>query len=185
MRCMTQLAGVMGRNRRFAEEGGYVGAVVVPRLRVAVVTCLDPRVDPAWVLGLRLSEAIVIRNVGGRITDEVVRELAYLGVLSDTLRPGEGGPLFEVAVMHHTQCGAGGLADAGVRERYAALIGVEDPDVLRAGAVVDPVETVRTDVARLRGAPELQGRHPVSGHVYDVTTGLVRTVDDFGLAVPS
>lgn len=181
---MTQLAEALGRNRKFAEAGGHEGAVVVPRLRVAVIACLDPRVDPAHVLGLELSEAIVIRNVGGRVTDEVVRELVFLGVLADTLMPGDG-PLFEIAVMHHTQCGAGALADAGFRARYAERIGVEDPDALREGAVVDPVETVAADVARLRSAPQLAGRHPISGHVYDVTTGLVRTTDESGVVAPS
>lgn len=183
---MTQLAEVLGRNRRFAEEGGYEGAVVVPRLRVAVIACLDPRVDPAHVLGLELSEAIVMRNVGGRVNDEVVRELVFLGVLADTLMPGGEGPLFEIAVMHHTQCGAGALADAGFRGRYAERIGVEDPEALREGAVVDPVETVAADVGKLLGAPQLKGRHPISGHVYDVTTGLVTTVcDESAVTVPS
>jgi carbonic anhydrase len=175
---MTQLAEALERNRVFAAEGGHEGAVVVPRLRVAVITCLDPRVDPAYVLGLRLSEAIVVRNVGGRVTREVVEELAFLGVLADVLMPGDGGPLFEIAVVHHTQCGAGALADDGFRRRYAERIGVEDPEALRAGAVVDPHVTVAADVEKLRGAPELDGRHPVSGHVYDVTTGLVTTIRD-------
>jgi carbonic anhydrase len=183
MRCMTQLATLLERNRVFAAAGGHEGAVVVPRLMVAVVTCLDPRVDPAHVLGLELSEAIVIRNVGGRVTNEVVDDLAFLGVLSDTLRLDDGGPLFEIAVLHHTQCGAGALADDGFRRRYAERIGAPDPDALRAGAVVDPEATVAADLARLRAAPQLRGRHPLSGHVYDVTTGLVRTVADESAAV--
>jgi carbonic anhydrase len=173
---MTQLATLLERNRVFAAAGGHEGAVVVPRLMVAVVTCLDPRVDPAQVLGLELSEAIVIRNVGGRITNEVVDDLAFLGVLSDTLRLDDGGPLFEIAVLHHTQCGAGALADDGFRRRYAERIGAPDPDALRASAVV-------ADLARLRAAPQLGGRHSLSGHVYDVTTGLVRTVADESAAV--
>jgi carbonic anhydrase len=189
MRCMTQLtpsfASALERNRVFAEGGGNEGAVVVPRLRCAVVTCLDPRVDPAWVLGLELSDAIVIRNVGGRVTREVVEELAFLGVLADTLRPGEDGPLFEIAVMHHTQCGAGALADAGFRERYAERIGVADPEALRAGAVLDPRATVVEDVGKLRAAAAVSDRHPISGHVYDVTTGLVTTVDESGTLAPS
>jgi carbonic anhydrase len=178
MRCVTQLAEVLERNRRFAEVGGHEGAVVVPRLRVAVIACLDPRVDPAHVLGLELSEAIVIRNVGGRVTEDVVEQLAFLGVLADTLMPGDGGPLFEIAVVHHTQCGAVALNDDGFRRRYAERIGAPDPDALRAGAVVDPAETVGADVGKLRDAPQLKGRHPISGHVYDVTTGLVTTVRD-------
>ena len=59
------------RNRAFAAAGGHEGAVVFPNLRLFVITCLDPRVDPAHVLGLGLSDAIVVRNVGGRVTPEV------------------------------------------------------------------------------------------------------------------
>lgn len=182
---MTQLDALMERNRRFAEAGGHEGAVVMPRLQVAVITCLDPRVDPAHVLGLHLSEAVVIRNVGGRVTDQVVREVAFLGVLADTLRNEEDGLLFEIAVMHHTQCGAGALADDGFRRRYAERIGGVDPEGLRQGAVVDPRTTVADDLRKLREAPELRGRHPVSGHVYDVATGLVTTIDGSGVVAPS
>jgi carbonic anhydrase len=185
MRCMTQLAEALERNRVFAAGGGHEGAVVVPRLRAAVLTCLDPRVDPAHVLGLQLSEAIVIRNVGGRVTRDVIEQLAFLGELADTLLPGDGGPLFEIAVMHHNQCGAGALADEGFRTRYAERIGAPDPDALRDGAIVDPRETVAVDVARLRDAAELRGRHPISAHVYDVTTGLVTTIDELAPVAPS
>jgi carbonic anhydrase len=173
---MTQLAAALERNREFAAAGGHEGAVVVPRMRVAVITCLDPRVDPAYVLGLRLSEAIVIRNVGGRITPDVIDQLAFLGTLADTLMPDAEGPSFEVAIVHHTQCGAGALADDGFRRRYAERIGAPDPDALAGGAIVDPAQTVAADVEKLASAPELRGRHPLSGHVYDVTTGLVTTV---------
>ena len=92
------------RNRAFAAAGGHQGAVVFPNLRLFVITCLDPRVDPAHFLGLRLGDAIVVRNVGGRVTPEVINDVAFIGQLAENMLP--DGPLFEVAVIHHTQCGS-------------------------------------------------------------------------------
>jgi carbonic anhydrase len=66
----------LARNRAFASAGGHQGAVVFPNLRLFVITCLDPRVDPAHFLGLDLSDAIVVRNVGGRVTTEVINDVA-------------------------------------------------------------------------------------------------------------
>ena len=85
------------------------------------------------------------------------------------------GPLFEAAVIHHTQCGAGALADDTFRHRYAERIGTEE-SALRDHAVLDPTATVVRDVERLRSAPAISPRVMVSGHVYDVVTGLVETV---------
>jgi carbonic anhydrase len=161
------------RNRAFAAAGGHEGAVVLPNLRLLVITCLDPRVDPAYVLGLELSDAMVVRNVGGRVTDEVVGDVAFIAQLVENALP--DGPLFEVAVVHHTQCGAGAFADEGFRHIHAERTGRPEED-LRERAVIDPAETVRRDVDRLRGAPAIPDRVAVSGHVYDVTTGLVQTV---------
>src|ERR671932_615791 len=106
---MTGIESVLDRNGAFAAAGGHEGAVVFPSLRLFVVTCLDPRVDPAHFLGLSLSDAMVVRNTGGRVTPEVVNDVAFIGQLAETIRP--DGPLFEVAVIHHTQCGTSALAD--------------------------------------------------------------------------
>jgi carbonic anhydrase len=161
------------RNRAFAAAGGHQGAVVFPNLRLFVITCLDPRVDPAHFLGLRLSDAMVVRNVGGRVTPEVTNDVAFIGQIAETLLP--DGPLFEVAVIHHTQCGAGALADDTFRRRYADRIGAEE-STLREHAVLDPAATVTSDVERLRSAPAIPRRVTVSGHVYDVVTGVVQTI---------
>jgi carbonic anhydrase len=161
------------RNRTFAAAGGHEGAVVFPNLRLFVITCLDPRVDPAHVLGLGLSDAIVVRNVGGRVTQEVINDVAFIGQMAEIMLP--DGPLLEVAVIHHTQCGAGALADDGFRRRYAERIGA-DESILRERAVLDPIATVTHDVERLRSAGAISPRIAVSGHVYDVVDGLVQTV---------
>src|SRR5436190_2825707 len=161
------------RNRVFAAAGGHQGAVVFPKLGLFVITCLDPRVDPAHFLGLGLSDAMVVRNVGGRVTPEVINDVAFIGQLTENLLP--DGPLFEVAVIHHTHCGAGALADDTFRHAYAERIGAEESG-LREHAVLDPMATVTRDVERLRSAPAISPRVTVSGHVYDVVTGLVETV---------
>ena len=163
----------LARNRRFAAAGGHHGAVVFPKLGLFVITCLDPRVDPARFLGLGLSDATVVRNVGGRVTPQVIDEVAFIGQIAESLLP--DGPLFEVAVIHHTQCGAGALADDAFRRRYAERVGV-DESTLHDRAVGVPAVTVLTDVERLRRAAAIPARVGVSGHVYDVATGLVETI---------
>jgi carbonic anhydrase len=165
------------RNRAFAAAGGHEHAGIFPDLRLLVITCLDPRVDPAHFLGLALGDAIVIRNVGGRVTREVLNDIAFIAQIASGAIP--DGPLFEVAVVHHTQCGAGAFADDAFRRRYAERIGVEE-STLRGHAVLDPPATVEQDVARIRSAGAIPSRVVVSGHVYDVASGLVETVISAG-----
>jgi carbonic anhydrase len=161
------------RNRQFAAAGGHVGAVVMPTLRTFVVTCLDPRTDPAHFLGLDLSDAMVVRNVGGRVTQEVVNDVAFIGQLVEAAIP--DGPLFEVAVIHHTQCGAGALANDTFRHKFAERTG-GDEESLRHRAVIDPAVTVAEDVQLLRSARSISPRVRISGHVYDVLSGIVTPV---------
>jgi carbonic anhydrase len=169
----ANIEAALERNRAFAAAGGHHGAVVFPDLRLFVITCLDPRVDPAHFLGLGLGDAMVVRNVGGRVTPEVIKDVAFIGQLAETALP--DGPLFEVAAIHHTQCGTGALADDTFRRRYAQRIAVEESTLLEH-AVLDPSATVTRDVERLRSAPAISPRVTVSGHVYDVLTGLVQTL---------
>ena len=168
-----RIASALARNREFAAAGRHEGAVVFPALGLFVITCCDPRTDPAQFLGLGMSDALVVRNVGGRVTPEVINDVAYLGQLGESFMP--DGPLFEVAVIHHTQCGTGALADDGFRRKYAERIGADESS-LREHAVLDPAATVAHDVALLRTSPAISPRVSVSGHVYDVVTGLVETV---------
>jgi carbonic anhydrase len=173
METIDRLGTALERNRVFAAEGGQEDAVVFPRLRLFVITCLDPRVDPAHFLGLSLGDAVVVRNVGGRVTPEVINDVAFIGQMVEAAVP--EGPLFEVAVIHHTQCGSGALADGTFRRRYAQRIGAPESS-LRESAVLDPTATITRDVELLRSAPAISERVTVSGHVYDVVTGLVETV---------
>ena len=119
------------------------------------------------------SDAIVVRNVGGRVTPEVINDVAFISQLAENVLP--EGPLFEVAVIHHTQCGTAALADDTFRRRYAERIGA-DESTLQHKAILDPAATVMSDVEHLRSAVAISPRITVSGHVYDVVTGLVETV---------
>jgi carbonic anhydrase len=172
-RSLTGIESALARNRAFAAAGGHEGASLFPSLGLLVVTCLDPRVDPAHLLGLELGDALVIRNNGGRITPQVIDDLAYVSQLAETARP--QGDLFEVAVIHHTQCGAARLADDAFRDQYAERIGADESS-LRDYAILDPAATVARDLELLRSADSISPRISFSGHVYDIATGLVETV---------
>lgn len=164
---------LLGRNRAFAADGVHEGVPIMPRRRVFLITCLDPRVEPAGFLGLEPGDAMVVRNAGGRVTPEVLRDLAFICALAERQIP--EGPLFEAAVIHHTDCGTHFLADEGFRRGFAARTGAGEAD-LEQHAVVEPERTVRADVERVRACLWLSGRISVSGHVYDLDSGLIRTV---------
>src|SRR5512142_84319 len=175
---MTRMTALLERNERFART--YTApALGLPSAQMVVVSCLDHRVDPAIVLGLELGAAPVIRNAGGRVTQAVVEDIAFLAFLAGQLFGGQlaDDSLFEVAVIHHTQCGTGFLADPGFRDQAAAATGVAAA-ALEAAAVTDPHVTVKADVERLLSSPLIPPRVSVSGHVYDIATGRVTTALD-------
>lgn len=130
-----------------------------PGRRLAVVTCMDTRIDPLAVLGLSPGEAHIIRNAGGRVTEDVLRSLALstrvLGV--DT-----------ILVMQHTKCGMAGTTDEALRE----LTGAPLPFL----AIDDHEATLREDVGILAGTAYLSSVERVAGAIYDVDTGLVSDV---------
>ena len=172
---MSHLGPLLERNRVFAATTARreLGTMMAPRQPVMVITCLDPRLDPAAVLGVQLGDALVVRNAGGGVTRAVIEDVAFISYMGEQMNP--DGPLFEVAVIHHTQCGTQALANGDFRGAFARRTGIAEADLARQ-AVLDPIVTVSADVERLLSAPEVSPRITVSGHVYDVETGLVSTV---------
>jgi carbonic anhydrase len=173
---MSNIDHLLDRNRAFAGTDARRDVPVLPflpRQGLYIVTCIDCRVDPAQILGIEIGDALVQRNIGGRVTPAVIQDIAYAAYLVETKAP--QGPWFEVAVIHHTDCGSTLLADDELRHGYAQRIGV-DERTLAETPVLDPARTVRTDVQRVLWAAEIPPHVPVSGHVYDVETGLVATV---------
>jgi len=176
---LSNIAPLLDRNRAFAGDPGARQGMprlpFIPNLNLYIVICIDPRVDPAEILGVRLGEALVQRNIGGRITPAILRDIAYVGYLVDTKAP--EGPYPEVAIIHHTDCGSTLLADDELRHGFAQRIGT-DERTLADTPVLDPARTVQTDVHRVLWAQGISQKIPVSGHVYDVDTGLVTTIVD-------
>jgi carbonic anhydrase len=171
---MADIDPLLDRNKHFATTHAYQGGPIYSRRRVYVITCLDPRTDPAEFLELELGEAAVIRNAGGRVNEAVIEDLAFITYLFETvLKP--DGPLFEVAVIQNNKCGTSYLADADFRHNFATHVG-GDEAALAAQAVSDPVQTVQHDVELLRSSTALSTKITVSGHVYDVDTGVITTI---------
>lgn len=172
---MTLFDPLLSRNIDFAATSAHVGLTPTPRHQVFLVSCIDSRVDPALLLKLEIGDALVLRNAGGRVTDEVIQEIAFIGAVTDMMAGEDTPATFEVAVLHHTGCGTGFFADDGFRNAFASKTGA-DGDQLLASAVIHPEETVRADVELLRGSDLLPAHVVVSGHVYDVDTGIVETI---------
>jgi carbonic anhydrase len=174
----SRMSPLLEHNEQFARTYTPV-PLGMPAAQVIVITCLDHRVDPAITLGLKLGDAPVLRNAGGRVTEAMIEEIAYLAYLGRRMSGGQvaGDRSMEVAVIHHTQCGTGFLVDPAFRREASEATGV-DEQTLEASAVGDPHTTVAIDVKRLLTSPLLPPTMRVSGHVYDVETGRVTTLAD-------
>jgi carbonic anhydrase len=127
------------RNATFAASGAFHGLPFPTDPALRVIGCVDSRVDPSDVLGLKLGEAVIMRNVGGRVAPEALRSWALLGHLSAGQSPIRG----HLAILHHTDCGIRRLAS--YPEQLAALFEIPVAE-LESKAVEDPYASVRIDV---------------------------------------
>jgi carbonic anhydrase len=177
---MSNLDYLLQRNKEFAAQQSAAGALMpslpraMPKVKAVIIGCADMRVDPAHVLGIKPGEAVVLRNIGGRITPGLLEELGLLGRIGEVAGeiPGGGGE-FHLIVLQHTDCGITRLTgDAG---KLAHYFQIQEGD-LKAKAVTDPRAAVAGDVAALRAIPALPGAWLISGLVYDVATGLIEVV---------
>jgi carbonic anhydrase len=177
---MNTLDSMLERNKDFAAQQSAEGTLMpwlpraMPHVKAIIVGCADMRVDPAHVLGITPGEAVVIRNIGGRITPGLLEQLGLLGRIGEVAgkAPGGGGE-FHLIVLQHTDCGITRLAgDPAKLTRYFQI----DEADLKAKAVTDPRAAVAVDVASLRSIPVLPGEWLISGLVYDVETGRVEIV---------
>jgi carbonic anhydrase len=157
---------LLRRNAAYAEEFAAGELPSPPSLQLAVVACMDARLDLHRILGLREGDAHVIRNAGGVVTDEVIRSLAISQHKLGTR---------EVILIQHTKCGMEALdeeAFAGQLEEHSAGAAREWPI-----AAFEEVETsVRSSIERLRENPFLLHRDQIRGFVYEVETGRLREV---------
>jgi carbonic anhydrase len=154
-------------DRAAAHADGFDGAdrPAPPALKVAVVACMDARLDPARVLGLEPGDAHVIRNAGGVVTDDVIRSLAISQRKLGTR---------EVVLVHHTRCGMLTLTEDGFRAELHEDTGLRP--TWPAEAFDDLDTSVRESLARVAASPFLPHKDDVRGFVYDVDTGRLREV---------
>jgi carbonic anhydrase len=177
---MSILDHILARNKDFAAQQSSAGTLMpslpqaLPNVKAIVIGCADMRVDPAHVLGLEPGEAVVIRNIGGRITPGLLQQLGLLGRIGQVAGeiPG-GGEEFHLIVLQHTDCGITRLA--GDPDMLAQYFQIPDTDV-ETRAVADPRAAVAIDVATLRKIPALPRGWLLSGLVYDVATGLAEVI---------
>jgi carbonic anhydrase len=161
------------RNAAFAADGFHPDLKMLPSRKTMIIGCVDPRVDPMDVLKLEPGEAVVIRNVGGRINPALFETLAVLRAVSKSAGQdlGDG---WNLIVLHHTNCGIVGCYHHAP-DLLAKLMGVE-AEALDALAITDPYRAVAIDVEKLRADPQIPARFTVTGLVYDTATGRIETV---------
>jgi carbonic anhydrase len=166
MEFIEQLA---GRNARFAETAFVPDLKMMPSTGTIVVGCVDPRVDPAAILGLEQGEAAVIRNVGGRVTKNLIETLDVLRAVAQAA--GRPGGVRNLILLHHTDCGIIGCYHQAP-EVLARHMGVEVGE-LEDLAITDPYKAVARDISTLAANEQIAGATVVTGLVYDVATGLI------------
>lgn len=177
---MSHLDYLLQRNKEFAARQSAEGTLMpslsraMPHVKAVIIGCADMRSDPAHVLGIQPGEAVVLRNMGGRITPGLLEQLGLLARIGQIVGeiPGGGGE-FHLVVLQHTDCGMTRLA--GEPARLAHYFQIQESE-LKTKAVTDTRAAVAADVAALRAIPALPGAWLLSGLVYNVATGLVEVV---------
>ena len=177
---MNSLDLMLQRNKDFAAQQSAAGTLMpslpqaLPNVKAIIIGCADMRVDPADMLGIKPGEAVVMRNIGGRITPGLLEQLGLLGRIGEVAGkiPGGGGE-FHIIVLQHTDCGITRLV--GNPAMLAHYFQIPEAE-LKTKTVTDPRAAVAADVALLRAIPALPSEWLMSGLVYDVATGLAEVV---------
>ena len=162
---MTITDDLLANNEAYASSFDKGDLPMPPGKRVAVLACMDARLDPARVLGLEEGDAHVIRNAGGVVSEDAVRSL----VISQRLLGTE-----EIVLIHHTDCGMLTFTDDAVKADIEADVGYRPSFALESFPDVDT--DVRQSIARIRANPFIPRTDTVRGFVYEVETGRLREV---------
>jgi carbonic anhydrase len=161
---MTVIDELLAHNRLYVDRHGHRELATSPKLHLAVLTCMDSRLDLFGALGLELGEVHLVRNAGGIATDDAIRSLLLSQRLLGTT---------SVMVIHHTRCGLETFDEETLQRDLTAAFGVRPP--FRLGAYRDVDEDVRSTVGALRGSPFVDGSE-IRGFVFDVDDGELREV---------
>ncbi len=155
----------LANNAKYASQFDKGEAPSPPAKRVAVVACMDARIETGRLLGLAEGDAHVIRNAGGVVTDDVLRSLLISQRLLGTR---------EIILIHHTDCGMTTFKDDDVKAQIEAETGLRPAFALEA--FPDEEEDVRQSIRRIEACPFIPVKDSIRGFVYDVKTGLLSEV---------
>jgi carbonic anhydrase len=163
---MAVLPELLQANQQYARQFAKGNLPMPPARHVAILTCMDARLDPAQFLGLQEGDAHVIRNAGGRASEDALRSLVISQQLLGTN---------EVVVIHHTDCGMLTFTNEQLRQKLRRDLNADASDVDFL-PFSDLEDSVRRDVATVRNSPLIPDNITVSGFIYDVRTGRLREV---------
>ena len=158
---------VLAGNRRFVESYHQPGMSGRAAKHLALITCMDSRIDPLAVLGMTSGDMKILRNAGARVTDDVLRTLVLATYLLDVNR---------VIVMPHTDCRMAKSTEAEVHESILDRNGV-DTRSLEFRTIDDPLATLQADVQKIRSFPFIADDVVVIGGMYDVASGELQMYD--------
>ncbi|MCW3040698.1 MAG: carbonic anhydrase [Solirubrobacterales bacterium] len=164
---MSIISDLEAHNRRYSASFEEQHLPTAPQLRLAIVACMDSRIDVFAVLGLENGQAHVIRNAGGVVTDDVIRSLAISQRKLGTR---------EIVLIHHTKCGMQTITDDGFRQELLEATGQAPTFAIESFTDLDA--DVRQSIARLRTSPFLEHSDSIAGYVYDVDTGALHRVEE-------
>ena len=157
---------LLQNNAAYAESFDKGDLPMPPAKHIAIVTCMDARLSPYVMLGLKEGDAHVIRNAGGVITDDEIRSLAISQRLLGTR---------EIVLIHHTDCGMLTFSDDELKQQIQEDVGVKPHFSMES--FTDLEEDVRQSIARVQNSPFIPNKDSVRGFIYEVETGRLREVN--------
>lgn len=180
---------ILRANAAYVETFGDKGSLAAtPARRLAILTCMDARIDPDKILGLKEGDAHIIRNAGGRVSNDAIRSLVVSHRLLGTQ---------EWLVIHHTDCGMGKVTDQQMAELLSKSLDPLDEEELQSleqisgsrlgyemewRTISEPVEAITEDVTRLRQHPLVPPSVSITAYIYDVHTGKLNVVPEANAA---
>jgi carbonic anhydrase len=157
---------LIDRNAQFVSQFADAGLALAPKRHLAIVACMDSRMDIFQMLGLAHGDAHIIRNAGGVVTDDVIRSLVVSQRLLNTQ---------EIILIHHTNCGLQTISEDGFKKQIEDECGIKPGWAIEAFS--DPFDAVRQSMNRLHHSPFVVFKDHIRGFVYDVETGKLNEVD--------
>ena len=162
---MSAIDTCLANNARYAASFSKGSLPTPPAKKIAIVTCMDARLETGGLLGLEEGDAHVIRNAGGVVTDDVIRSLTISQRLLETR---------EIMLIQHTDCGMLTFTDAELKEAIRKETGIRPPFAIDAFPNLE--DEVRQSIARIKASPFVTYKDAIRGFVYEVETGRLRAV---------